>query len=211
MMVCSELFKFVVRSALVCALGVPAAHAATILVYGDSLSAAYGLAQEQGWVNLLAQRLHAERRDYKVANASISGETTHGGRDRIEGALKAHRPAVVIVELGANDGLRGSSIDSTRANLEAIIDASRRAGARVLLVGMRLPPNYGAAYVEKFQQLYADIAKKKKVPLVPFLFEGFGEDPKYFLPDGIHPTAQAQSVMLDTVWKELEPLLKSSR
>jgi acyl-CoA thioesterase-1 len=211
MMVCSELFKFVVRSALVCALGVPAAHAATILVYGDSLSAAYGLAQEQGWVNLLAQRLHAERLDYKVANASISGETTHGGRNRIEGELKTHRPTVVIVELGANDGLRGNSIDSTRANLEAIIDASRRAGARVLLVGMRLPPNYGAAYVGKFQQIYADIAKKKKVPLVPFLFEGFGEDPKYFLPDGIHPTAQAQAVMLDTVWKELEPLLKSSR
>jgi acyl-CoA thioesterase-1 len=211
MMVCSELFKLVVRSALVCALGVPAAHAATILVYGDSLSAAYGLAQEQGWVNLLARRLHAERLDYKVANASISGETTHGGRNRIEGELKTHRPAVVIVELGANDGLRGTSIDSTRANLEAIIDASRRAGARILLVGMRLPPNYGATYVGKFQQIYADIAKKKKVPLVPFLFEGFGEDPKYFLPDGIHPTAQAQAVMLDTVWKELEPLLKSSK
>jgi acyl-CoA thioesterase-1 len=183
-------------------------HAATILVYGDSLSAAYGLTQDQGWVNLLARRLHAERPDYKVANASISGETTHGGRNRIEGALKVHRPAIVIVELGANDGLRGSSIDSTRANLESIIDASRRAGARVLLVGMRLPPNYGAAYTEKFQQLYAEIAKKKKVPLVPFLFEGFGEDPKYFLPDGIHPAAQAQPVMLDTVWKELQPLLK---
>ena len=183
-------------------------HAATILVYGDSLSAAYGLTQDQGWVNLLARRLHAERPDYKVANASISGETTHGGRNRIEGALKAHRPAIVIVELGANDGLRGSSIDSTRANLESIIDASRRAGARVLLVGMRLPPNYGAAYTEKFQQLYAEIAKKKKVRLVPFLFEGFGEDPKYFLPDGIHPAALAQPVMLDTVWKELQPLLK---
>jgi acyl-CoA thioesterase-1 len=202
------MFKFAVRSVLVCALGVPAAHAATILVYGDSLSAAYGLAQEQGWVNLLARRLHAEKRDYKVANASISGETTHGGRNRIEDALKAHRPAVVILELGANDGLRGSSIDSTRANLEAIIDASRRTGARVLLVGMRLPPNYGAAYAEKFQQLYVDISKKKKVPLVPFFFEGFGEDPKYFLPDGIHPAAQAQPVMLDTVWKGLEPLLK---
>src|SRR5687767_2188800 len=179
MIFCSELFKFAVRSVLVvwiCALGMPVSHAATILVYGDSLSAAYGLTQEQGWVNLLARRLQAERRDYKVANASISGETTHGGRNRIEGELKAHRPAIVIVELGANDGLRGSSIDSIRANLESIIDASRRAGARVLLVGMRLPPNYGAAYTEKFQQLYADIAKKKKVPLAPFLFEGFGEE-----------------------------------
>ena len=187
----------------------PAAHAATVLVYGDSLSAAYGLAQEQGWVSLLARRLQAERPDYKVANASISGETTHGGRSRIEGILKTHRPAVVILELGANDGLRGSSIDSTRANLESIIDASRRAGAHVLLVGMRLPPNYGASYAEKFQQLYVDLAKKKKVPLVPFFFEGFGDDPKYFQPDGIHPTAQAQPVMLDTVWKGLKPLLKS--
>ena len=194
---------------MVCALGLAAAtvHAGTILVYGDSLSAAYGLAQDQGWVSLLGQRLNAEKLDYKVANASISGETTGGGRNRIEGALKAHQPAVVILELGANDGLRGASIESTRANLEAIVDASRRAGARVLLVGMRLPPNYGASYVEKFQQVYVDIARRKKVPLVPFLFEGFGEDRKYFQPDGIHPTAQAQAVMLDTVWKELKPLL----
>jgi acyl-CoA thioesterase-1 len=209
MMVCSELFNVVVRSALVCALGLPAvAHAATILVYGDSLSAAYGLAQDEGWVNLLARRLHAERPDYyKVANASISGETTGGGRNRIEDALKTHRPDVVIVELGANDGLRGASIESTRANLEAIVDAARRTGARVLLVGMRLPPNYGPSYVEKFQQIYSEVAKKKKVALVPFLFEGFGEDRKYFQADGLHPTAQGQRVMLDTVWKELAPLL----
>ena len=186
----------------------PAAHAATILVYGDSLSAAYGLAQDQGWVSLLARRLHSERPDYKVANASISGETTQGGRNRIEGVLKTHRPAVVILELGANDGLRGGSLSTTRANLESMIDASRRAGARVLLVGMRLPPNYGPAYTEKFQQLYAEVAKTKSVPLVPFFFEGFGADQKYFQPDGIHPTAQAQPVMLDTVWRELKPLLK---
>lgn len=178
-----------------------------MLVYGDSLSAAYGLPQEQGWVNLLARRLHAEKPDYKVANASISGETTHGGVSRIEGALKTHRPAVVVVELGANDGLRGASLEATRANLESIIDASRRVGARVLLVGMRLPPNYGTAYAEKFQQVYAELAKKKKVALVPYLFEGFGEDRNYFQPDGLHPTAQAQAVMLDTVWKELKPLL----
>lgn len=197
-----------VRSALVFALGLPAAHAATILVYGDSLSAAYGLAQEQGWVSLLARRLQAERPDYKVANASISGETTHGGRSRIEDALKAHRPSVVVVELGANDGLRGASLETTRANLEAIVDAARRAGARVLLVGMRLPPNYGMAYSEKFQEMYADVAKRKKIALVPFLFEGFEADRAYFQPDGIHPTAQAQPVMLDTVWKTLKPLLK---
>jgi acyl-CoA thioesterase-1 len=208
MMVCKALFNWMVRSALVCALVVPGAQAATILVYGDSLSAAYGLAQEQGWVNLLARRLHAEKADYKVANASISGETTHGGRNRIADALKAHRPAIVVLELGANDALRGASLEATRANLEAIIDASRGAGARVLLVGMRLPPNYGMTYSEKFQQLYADVARKKKVALVPFLFEGFGEDRQYFQPDGIHPTAQAQGAMLDTVWKGLKPLLK---
>jgi acyl-CoA thioesterase I len=210
MMVCGELFKVVVRSALVCGLGLAAAsQAATLLVYGDSLSAAYGLPQEQGWVSLLERRLHAEKPDYKVVNASISGETTLGGRNRIAAALKTHRPAVVILELGANDGLRGSSLEATRANLEAIVDASRRAGARVLLVGIRLPPNYGMPYSEKFQQVYADVAKSRKIPLVPFLFEGFGDNREYFKADGIHPGAGAQAVMLDTVWKELKPLLKN--
>ena len=180
------------------------------MAYGDSLSAAYGLPQEQGWVSLLARRLAAEKFDYKVANASISGETTQGGRSRIEAALKTHRPSIVILELGANDGLRGTALDATRANLEAIIDACRNAGARVLLVGMRLPPNYGTAYSDKFQQLYVEVAKRKKLRLVPFLFEGFAEKREYFLEDGFHPTAIAQVVMLDTVWKELRPLLRRS-
>jgi acyl-CoA thioesterase-1 len=210
MMVCEGLFKVVLRSALVCALVLPPAlaHAATILVYGDSLSAAYGLSREQGWVHLLERRLHAEKLNYKVANASLSGETTLGGRNRIGAALKEHRPAIVILELGANDGLRGGSIATVGANLEAIIDASRAAGARVLLVGIRLPPNYGTAYTEKFQQTYRDLARKKKVRLVPYFFEGIGEKRDYFQPDGIHPTAQAQPLLLDTVWKELRPLLK---
>jgi acyl-CoA thioesterase-1 len=186
-----------------------AAAAATILAYGDSLSAAYGLSQEQGWVSLLARRLAAEKVDYKVANASISGETTHGGRSRIESALNAHRPSIVILELGANDGLRGTSLDATRANLEAIIDACRNAGARVLLVGMRLPPNYGTAYSDKFRQIYVEVAKRKKLRLVPFLFEGFAEKREYFLEDGFHPAANGQLMMLDTVWKELRPLLRS--
>jgi acyl-CoA thioesterase I len=208
-MVCEGLFKIVLRSALVCVLIFPAAlaHAATILVYGDSLSAAYGLSREQGWVHLLEQRLRSERLDYKVTNASVSGETTVGGRNRIQAALKAHRPAIVILELGANDGLRGGDLATVAANLEAIIDASRAAGARILLLGVRLPPNYGTAYTEKFQQTYRDVARKKKVGLVPYLFDGFGDNRDYFQPDGIHPTAQAQPLLLDTVWKELKPLL----
>lgn len=211
MMVCEGLFKVVLRFALACALAVPAAlaHAATILVYGDSLSAAYGLSREQGWVHLLEQRLRAEKLDYKVANASISGETTLGGRNRIRAALEQHRPAIVIVELGANDGLRGGNLDVIGKNLEAIIDASRAAKARVLLVGIRLPPNYGMAYIEKFQQVYRDVARRKKVPLVPYLFEGFGEKREYFQPDGIHPNGQAQPLLLDTVWKALQPLLST--
>lgn len=159
-------------------------------------------------MNLLARRLATEKLDYKVANASISGETTHGGRSRIESTLKAHRPSIVILELGANDGLRGTTLDATRANLEAIIDACRNAGARVLLVGMRLPPNYGTAYSDKFQQIYVEVARRKKLRLVPFLFEGFAEKREYFLDDGFHPAANGQRMMLDTVWKELRLMLK---
>ncbi len=192
------------------ALASTSSFAATILVYGDSLSSGYGLPQEQGWVSLLEKRLHAEKTNYKVANASISGETTIGGVNRIEAALKAHRPAIVILELGANDGLRGGNLDAMRANLEKMVDASRKAGARVLLVGMRIPPNYGTAYTEKFHRTFGDIAKNRKLPLVPFLFEGFAEKREYFQADGIHPAAEAQPVMLDTVWKELRPLLQQA-
>ena len=197
-------------STVVLALALPAAtaSAATLLVYGDSLSAAYGLPQEQGWVHLLAQRLHAQGFDYKVANASLSGETTDGGRNRIEAALRTHRPALVIVELGANDGLRGARLDTLRRNLEAIVDACRRANARVLLVGIRMPPNYGANYTEKFQGVFGDVARSRKVPLVPSLLDGFSANRELFQADGIHPTAAAQPVMLDTVWKGLRPLLK---
>ena len=211
MMVCEGLFKIFLRLALACALVSPVAlaHAATILVYGDSLSAAYGLSREQGWVHLLEQRLRAEKLDYKIANASISGETTLGGRNRIQSALKEHRPAIVVLQLGANDGLRGGSLATVRSNLEAMIDAARAANARVLLVGIRLPPNYGTAYTEKFQQTYREVAGKKKVRLVPYFFEGFGENSDYFQPDGIHPTARAQPLLLETVWKELRPLLRA--
>ena len=198
------------RSVVACALATPAAacFAATILVFGDSLSTGYGLPREQGWVQLLEQRLRAEKRDYKVVNASISGETTTGGRSRIDAALKSHRPALVILELGGNDGLRGSDPRAIRENLEAISDACRRAGARVLLVGIRVPPNYGADYAEKFQGVFAAVARSRKLSLVPFVLDGFSDNRELFLDDGIHPNAAAQPLMLETVWKELRPLLK---
>ncbi|MES2561200.1 MAG: arylesterase [Pseudomonadota bacterium] len=180
----------------------------TILVFGDSLSAGYGLAQKQGWVDLLETRLRTEGFNYKVANASISGETTVGGANRIAGALKAHRPDVVVLELGANDGLRGQAIDVMKRNLAQMIEASQRTKAQVLLVGMRLPPNYGMSYTEKFQQTYLELAREKKTALVPFLFQGFAEDRRFFQADSVHPTREAQSAMLDTIWQGLKPLLK---
>jgi len=181
--------------------------AATIMVYGDSLSAGYGVPQEQGWVSLLQKRLHDKKLDYKVVNLSISGETTLGGKNRITAALEAHRPAVVILALGANDGLRGQNPDTMRSNLEAIIEACRRSKARVLLIGMRLPPNYGAAYTNKFNNIFKDIAQRRRLASVPFLLEGFADDRELFQADGVHPTAQAQPLILETVWKKLRPLL----
>lgn len=185
------------------------AGAATVLVYGDSLSAGYGLARGEDWAQLLAQRLRENKTDYTVANASISGETTLGGLNRIEQALKIHRPEVTILALGANDGLRGSDLDAMRRNLERMIDAAQRAKSRVVLVGMRIPPNYGPQYTEKFQNTYSDIAKKRRLPLVPFLLEGFAEKRDYFLSDNLHPTAAAQPLILETVWKALAPQLKN--
>ena len=204
------LFDIVLRFVAACALALStvAASAATILVYGDSLSAGFGLPAGKGWVSLLAERLREERGNYKVVNASISGETTLGGRNRLEATLKLHHPEVVILALGGNDGLRGASLDAMRANLETMVDASRKTNARVLLVGMRIPPNYGPAYTEKFKKTYGEVARKHKTPLVPFMLDGFAEQRSSFLPDGIHPTAEAQPRILDTVWKGLRPLLK---
>jgi len=185
----------------------PAGFAATIVVYGDSLSAGYGLPQEQGWVSLLQKKLRDRKLDYKVENLSISGETTVGGKNRIAAALAAHRPAIVILELGANDGLRGQSPAEMRSNLDAIAEACRKAHARVLLVGMRLPPNYGAAYTDKFTNVFKEVAQRRKLPLVPFLLEGFADRRELFQSDGFHPTVEAQPLMLETVWKKLRPLL----
>ena len=180
----------------------------TILIYGDSLSAAYGLSQDAGWAALLQARLKQKGMDYTVANASISGETTSGGAARIMEALKAHRPGIVIVALGANDGLRGLPLAQMRANLANIVRTSQKAGSRVLLVGMRMPPNYGETYTRQFAQVYIDLAREYKTAFAPFLLEGVAEQRELFQSDNMHPTAQAQPVLLDNVWKALAPLLK---
>jgi acyl-CoA thioesterase-1 len=185
--------------------------AGTVLVFGDSLSAGYGFAQDAGWVHLLARRIAKVAPAYKVVNASISGETAAGGRRRIQTALAQHQPVLVILELGANDGLRGQRIENLRADLEAIVDACLRHDAKVLLVGMRLPPNYGASYVRRFESTYREIAKKYDLALVPFLLEGFAERQQLFQADGIHPTREAQPLMLETVWRVLQPMLNVPR
>jgi acyl-CoA thioesterase-1 len=185
-----------------------AAAEKSILVFGDSVSAAYGIARSSGWVALLEERLKRERLDYSVVNASVSGETSAGGRARIAQALERNRPAIVIVELGANDGLRGLPVAQMKANLAAIVERAQHARARVLLVGMKLPPNYGPDYTGAFEASFAEIAKRHKTALVPFLLEGFAEKPEYFQPDRIHPGPQAQPLMLERVWQALRPLLR---
>jgi acyl-CoA thioesterase-1 len=183
------------------------ATAPTILVLGDSLSAGYGIRVEQGWVALLQARLRAKGYGHRVVNASSSGETTGGALARLPRALATHRPVIVIVELGGNDGLRGLPIADIRRNFEAIIRTSQQAGARILLVGMKIPPNYGPAYTRDFYGLYGDLARQYKLPSVPFLLENVAADDALFQEDGIHPTAAAQRRLLDEVWPHLQPLL----
>ena len=184
-----------------------------VLVVGDSLSAEYGLVRGQGWVALLEQRLQNHRSRARVVNASISGDTTSGGRSRLPTLLRTHKPAVVLIELGGNDALRGLPLDVSRANLQVMIEASQQAGARVLLVGMEMPPNYGARYAEQFRQLYVDLARQQRVPLVPFFLKGIADRPDsmdFFQADRIHPNEAAQPKMLDNVWPHLQPLLNRS-
>ena len=184
------------------------AWAGTVLVWGDSLSAGYGLRQQQSWPALLGERISAARLPHKVVNASISGETTAGGLARLPAALETHKPSVVVIELGANDGLRGLPVKAMAANLQAMVDASRKAGAQVLLVGMRMPPNYGPDYTARFEAVFRDLAKTNRLRLVPFMMEGFADQRHYFQTDGIHPVAEAQPLILDTIWRELKPLLR---
>jgi acyl-CoA thioesterase-1 len=192
--------------------GRSAADAArTILVYGDSLSTAYGLPQSAGWVALLEARLKQGRLDYTVANASISGETTAGGAARIDAVLARTKPAIVILELGGNDGLRGLSVANMKANLRTIIQASKRAGARVLLVGLQMPPNYGAKYTNEFRAAFGEVARDERTALVPFIFEGVSDTREMVQEDNIHPTAAAQPIMLENVWRKLAGMVMAPK
>jgi acyl-CoA thioesterase-1 len=189
------------------ALSAVAAGPRTILVVGDSLSAAFGIEARSGWVALLEQRLRESKSDYKVINASLSGDTTAGGLARLPGLLAAHKPAVVIIELGGNDGLRGLSLDQMRHNLGGMTARAKASGARVLLVGVDLPPNYGARYTERFRRVFRETARVQGIALVPSILADVGADLTLMQADGIHPTAAAQPRLLDNVWPALRPLL----
>lgn len=180
----------------------------TVLVFGDSLSAGYGIAVEQSWPALLAKRLEDSRAPWSVSNASISGETTAGGRTRFAATLDRAQPSVVVLALGANDGLRGLPVAQMRDNLTAMIQSAKTRKAKVLLIGMKLPPNYGPDYVRQFEQAFAEVATREQVPLLPFLLAPIALDAGAFQPDGLHPNAAAQPKLLDYIWPTLKPLLK---
>ncbi|THG84509.1 arylesterase [Pseudomonas sp. A-1] len=183
------------------------AAAGTLLVVGDSISAAFGLETRQGWVSLLAERLQREAPQWQVVNASVSGDTSAGGLARLPALLEDHRPQLVLIELGGNDGLRGQPPARLQQNLAGMIARSREAGAQVVLLGMRLPPNYGQRYASAFEKVYLDLAQKKEVPLVPFFLEGVGGVAGLMQADGIHPAAEAQPILLENLWPTLRPLL----
>ncbi len=208
------MFKNIVRCCAVLILLFSAATNAysaskTVLVVGDSLSAEYGISRGSGWVALLDQRLKEQKIGASVINASVSGETTSGGRTRLPALLSKHKPDVVIIELGANDGLRGLPVAAAEANLRSMVDDSRKAGARVLLVGMRMPPNYGRDYADKFFAMYGALSKEVKVPLAPFMLDGVAQKPELFQPDRMHPLAQAHPIILGNIWPYLQPILKT--
>lgn len=186
----------------------PPAAAPTILVVGDSLSAGYGINVDEGWVSLLARRLETQGYGYRVVNASSSGETTGGGRTRLPRALDLHKPVLVILELGSNDGLRGLPLEQMRANLDAMIDLAKAKGSQVLLVGMQIPPNYGPTYTGGFQATFTELARRHQVPLVPFFMDGVALRSDLMQDDELHPNAAGQPLLLDNVWPLLEPMLK---
>lgn len=179
----------------------------TILVLGDSLSAEYGLARGEGWVSLLQKKMAAEKISAPVINASISGETTSGGKARLPALLLKHQPAVVIIELGANDALRGLSLAATQENLRTMIKDAKKSQAQVLLIGMQIPPNYGADYTRQFSALFPKLAKETKSSLVPFMLRGVADKIEFFQADRIHPAAAAHPTILNNIWPQLKPLL----
>ncbi len=179
------------------------------MVFGDSLSANYGISTEAGWVALLKQRLQTQSDNYQIINASISGETSLGGRNRIDQALSQHLPDIIILELGANDGLRGASVKSIYDNLAAIIATCQKNNVLVLLAGMQLPPNYGITYTQKFQSVFQQLAENFQIKLVPFLLAGFGDKREFFQSDGIHPSEIAQHKIVENVWEILQTMIKS--
>jgi acyl-CoA thioesterase-1 len=181
----------------------------TVLVLGDSLSAEYGLARGAGWVALLEQKLQAQKIDARIVNASVSGETTSGGRTRLPALLSKHKPAIVVIELGANDGLRGLPVAAAEANLRAMVTQARGVGAQVLLVGMRMPPNYGRDYADKFFAMFGALSKDVKAPLAPFMLDGVADKTELFQADRLHPLASAHPIILGNIWPHLQPLLKA--
>lgn len=186
------------------------AESPKIVVYGDSLSAAYGIPKEQGWVNLLQNKLGAAGYPHQVINASISGETSSGGLSRIRNTLSQHKPELLILELGANDGLRGLPVSEMQSNLGQIIEIARQEKIRVLLLGMLIPPNYGPRYTQDFSNSYRKLAEKYSLPLLPFFLDGIAGKPELIQDDGLHPNAKAQPLLLENVWKALAPSLKAS-
>jgi len=188
------------------------AHAATILVFGDILSAGYGLSQGEEWPALLVKKVHKEKMPrINIINASISGETSEGGLARFADQIKQHKPTIVILELGANDGLRGQSISQMKHNLGEMISHSQKQGAKVLLIAMKIPPNYGNRYTKAFEQSYFQLQKQYDVMLSDFLLESLSGKPELIQKDGLHPTAEAQALILETVWKSLKPLLQTKQ
>jgi acyl-CoA thioesterase-1 len=185
----------------------PSTAARTVMVFGDSLSAAYNLPAQQGWVNLIGERIDRSHLPWRVVNSSVTGETTAGGLRRLGEDLKRHKPAIVVLQLGANDALRGQPVAGMRSNLEQMIRLARRARAEPVLVGMMIPPNYGIDYTREFQGMYTSLAAQYKVALVPFLLEGVADKPELFQRDQLHPTAEAQARIAANVWPALEPLL----
>jgi acyl-CoA thioesterase-1 len=197
--------------ALVNPAGAEVAAPRTVVVLGDSLSAGYGITVKEGWVHLLAQRIASEGYGYQVINASVSGETTQGGLARLPRVLQIHKPAIVIIELGGNDGLRGLPLATSRENLRRSIELARGAQARVLLVGMMIPPNYGQRYAQEFRDMFTTLATKYSLALVPFLLDKVALNPEFMQEDGIHANARGQPRMLENVWPKLKPLLVAPR